>query len=137
MESVPVDGAVPVHRDTKDVLRFLALPGMWIYPAGHPEDLVSLLSVTRHLGNLPSPENSRRAGARRPTRPYKSSCTREAAGWGGGVGGGRGGRGEGGGGGGGGARGGGGRAAVRRGPGSRPGTAPCPACGSRTRCWRA
>ncbi len=54
MESVPVDGAVPVHRDTKDVLRFLALPGMWIYPAGHPEDLVSLLSVTRHLGNLPS-----------------------------------------------------------------------------------
>lgn len=47
-----MDRAVPVHGDTKDVLLLLTLPGMWINPAGHPEDLISFLPVTRHLGNL-------------------------------------------------------------------------------------
>ena len=30
------------------MLRFLALPGMWIWPAGHSEDPVSFLLVIRH-----------------------------------------------------------------------------------------
>ena len=47
-EQIPIDGAVPVNRDAKDALRFLILPGRWINPARHPEDLVSLFPITRH-----------------------------------------------------------------------------------------
>src|ERR1700691_1302978 len=47
-EQIRIDRAVPVDRDAEDALRFLALPGIWIHPARHPEDLVSFFAVTRH-----------------------------------------------------------------------------------------
>ena len=43
------------------MLGFLAFSGMWTYPAGHPEDPISFLPVTRHLGNLPSVSVARRS----------------------------------------------------------------------------
>jgi hypothetical protein len=48
MEQILIDGAVPVDRDAEDALRFLALPGIGIRIARHPEDRVSFLPVTRH-----------------------------------------------------------------------------------------
>jgi len=46
-EPIPVDRAVPVHRDTEDALRFFTLPGMRAYVAArHSEDSVWFLAVT-------------------------------------------------------------------------------------------
>jgi hypothetical protein len=47
-EQIWIDGAIPVDGDAEDALRFLALPGIWIHPARHAEDLVSFLPVPRH-----------------------------------------------------------------------------------------
>ena len=44
---IPVDRAVPVHRDTEDALRFFTLSGMRTYDAAwHSEDSVRFLAVT-------------------------------------------------------------------------------------------
>lgn len=46
-ESIPVDRAVPVHRDTEDPLRLFTLPGMRAYVAArHSEDFAWFLAVT-------------------------------------------------------------------------------------------
>jgi hypothetical protein len=46
-EPIPVDRAVPVHRDTEDALRFFTLPGMRAHVAArHSEDSVWFLAVT-------------------------------------------------------------------------------------------
>jgi hypothetical protein len=50
-EQTGVDGAEPVDRDAEDTLRFLALPGIGIHPARHPEHLVSFLAVIGHVGH--------------------------------------------------------------------------------------
>jgi hypothetical protein len=47
-EPSSVDRAIPVNWDAQDLLRFLAVRGMWIGPAWHSEDLVLFLSVIRH-----------------------------------------------------------------------------------------
>ena len=41
--------------DAEDALRFLALPGIGIHPARHPEDLVSFLPIVRHRATSPVP----------------------------------------------------------------------------------
>jgi hypothetical protein len=47
-QPTPVDRAKPVNRDAQNALRLLALPGMWIGPAGYSEDRISFLPVIRH-----------------------------------------------------------------------------------------
>jgi hypothetical protein len=47
-EPTQVERAIPVNREAQNVLRLLALRGMWIGPAWYAEDLVSFLSVIRH-----------------------------------------------------------------------------------------
>jgi len=48
LQQIRIDGTVPVDGDAEDVLRFLALPGVGVRIAWHPEDRVSFLSVLRH-----------------------------------------------------------------------------------------
>jgi len=46
-EPIPVDRAVPVHRETEDALYFFTLPGMQTYVAARQsEDFVWFLAVT-------------------------------------------------------------------------------------------
>jgi hypothetical protein len=45
-DPIPVEFAVPVHRNTEDALRFFDLPGIRICPARHPEDSLRFLAVT-------------------------------------------------------------------------------------------
>ena len=48
LQQIRIDGTVPVNRNAEDVLRFLALPGIGIHIAWHPEDRVLFLPVLRH-----------------------------------------------------------------------------------------